>query len=64
MNTPSKKTNGPAKEWFKRNYTDIAMVVGVVSVFYGLFRMYSPAAFIALGGGIIYWAIQTERKQG
>ena len=41
--------------------SDIGLILGVASAFYGLFCIYRPAAFIALGGGLIYWAIQLER---
>ena len=41
--------------------SDIFIILGFVSVFYGLYCIYKPAAFVALGAGLIYWAIQLER---
>ena len=43
------------------DFTDYMMLAGGVSVFYGLYLIYHPAAFIALGSGLIFWALQIER---
>ena len=45
----------------KVDVSDVLLLLGAGSGFYGLFCIYKPVAFIALGVGLIYWAIQLER---
>jgi hypothetical protein len=53
------------KSWFKQfGFTDILLLLGTASVFYGTYLIYKPASFILLGAGLIYWAITMERNNG
>ena len=55
------KTIGKAIKKLKSAGNDVLMLAGVGLVFYGVFLIYQPAAFIVLGAGLVYWAIQLER---
>ncbi len=61
MLTGLKKTIGQVISKLKLALTDILLLLGAGLVFYGVYRIYEPAAFILIGTGLIYWAIQLER---
>lgn len=40
------------------DFSDIILLLGAGSVFYGAYLVYKPSAFILLGAGLIYFAIK------
>ncbi len=43
------------------DFTDCIFLIGVSLAFYGIYGFDSRIAYIVLGSGLIYWAIQIER---
>jgi hypothetical protein len=41
--------------------TDGMILAGSGLLFYGIYQIFPPAAYIILGIGLIFWAIQIER---